>query len=253
MSRGTALLPNVLLKTAHRIERVAAFAQGKGYGASSIVQENNLVHQLLKRRPQLVVDIGGNVGDYTAELRRRNPLTEIHTFEPSSTNVERLRSRFKEDRNIFIIPFAVSDKVGAATLFSDNSGSGLGSLTHRRLDHLSIDFSVTESIDTIRFEDYWNKALNRRHLDIAKIDIEGHEMAALTGFGEAIDSTSIIQFEFGGCNIDTRTFFQDFWYFFNKHYFDLFRITPLGLNRITQYRELDEFFSTTNFIAAKRS
>jgi FkbM family methyltransferase len=253
MSGGAALLSNVLLKTAHRIERVAAFAQGKGYGTASIVQENNLVHQLLKRKPQLVIDIGGNVGDYTAELRRRNPLAEIHTFEPCSTNVQRLRSRFKDDRNIFILPFAVSDKTGTATLFSDNSGSERGSLSHRRLDHLCIDFNVTESIDTIRFNDYWRQTLNSRHLDIIKIDIEGHEMAALAGFGEAIDSTSVVQFEFGGCNIDTRTFFQDFWYFFNEHHFELFRITPLGLHRITQYRELDEFFSTTNFIAAKKA
>jgi FkbM family methyltransferase len=244
-------LSNLLLKTAFGIERVAAYAQGKGYGTSSIGRENALVHKLLNRQPQLLVDIGGNVGDYSAELRRRNPFAEIHTFEPSSINVEKLRNRFKDDKNTFILPFAVSDKVGSATLYSNDPGSGLASLTQRNLDHFGIDFNVKESIDTVRFEDYWLKDLNRRHLDIVKIDIEGHELAALTGFGKAISSTSVLQFEFGGCNIDTRTFFQDFWYFFKDHEFEVFRITPLGLDRITRYRELDEFFSTTNFIAAK--
>lgn len=232
---------------------MAAYAQGKGYGTSSIRRENTLVHQLLNRQPQLVIDIGGNVGDYTAELRRRNPLAEIHTFEPSSTNVGKLRSKFKDDKNIFILPFAVSDREGTATLYSNDPGSGLASLTQRNLDHFGIDFNLKESIDTIRFEDYWLKALKGRHLDIVKIDIEGHELAALKGFGKAISSTSVLQFEFGGCNIDTRTFFQDFWYFFKEHKFEMFRITPLGLDRITRYRELHEFFSTTNFIAAKRS
>ncbi|HEX3892289.1 MAG TPA: FkbM family methyltransferase [Terracidiphilus sp.] len=252
MRRGTAFLPKLLLKSALGIERMAAYAQGKGYGTSSIRQENALVHKLLNRQPQLVIDIGGNIGDYTAELRRRNPLAEVHTFEPSPTNVGRLRSRFKDDKNIFIVPFAVSDTVGAATLYSDDPGSGLASLTQRKLDHFGIHLNVKESIDTIRFEDYWLKALNGRPLDIVKIDIEGHELAALKGFGNAISSTSVFQFEFGGCNIDTRTFFQDFWYFFKEHEFEIFRITPLGLDQITRYRELDEFFSTTNLIAAKR-
>ncbi len=253
MRKGSALLPKFLLKTAFGIERVAAYVQGKGYGSSSISRENALVHKLLDRQPQLIVDIGGNVGNYTAELRRRNPLAEIHTFEPSLTNVEKLRSRFRDDKNIFILPFAISDKVGAATLFSNEPGSGLGSLTRRRLDHFGIDFSAQESIETIRFEDYWLKALKGRHLDIVKIDIEGHELDALRGFGKAISATSVLQFEFGGCNIDTGTYFQDFWYFFKEHEFNLFRITPLGLDRIAKYRELDESFSATNFIATKRS
>ncbi len=252
MSRGTALLPKLLLKGAQRIEKVAAYVQGKGYGASSIRQENALVRKLLDRQPQLLIDIGGNIGNYTAELRRRYPLAEIHTFEPSSTNVGKLRDRFKDDKNIFIVPFAVSDNVGAATLYSNDPGSGLASLTQRKLDHFGTGFNVKESIETIRFEDYWIKALNRRHLDIVKIDIEGHELAALRGLGSAVSSTSVFQFEFGGCNIDTRTFFQDFWYFF-KEGFEIFRITPLGLDRITRYREFDEVFSTTNFIAAKRN
>ena len=150
-------------------------------------------------------------------------------------------------------PFAISDSVGAATLYSDNSGSGLASLTQRKLNHFGVDFSVKESIEVIRFEDYWYKVLHERRLDIVKIDIEGHELAALTGFGKAISFTSVLQFEFGGCNIDTRTFFQDFWYFFKEHEFDLYRITPLGLDRIFRYREIDEFFSTTNFIAVNRN
>jgi hypothetical protein len=69
------------------------------------------------------------------------------------------------------------------------------------------------------------------------------------GMGKAIHQTRIIQFEFGGCNIDTRTYFRDFWSFFNFHNFKLYRITPFGLERITRYRQSDESFATTNYIA----
>ena len=72
---------------AARIEDIVQKIQGKGYGAVTIQQENELVHTLLGRKPTIAIDIGGNVGEYTAELRRRNPNLEIHTFEPSHTNI----------------------------------------------------------------------------------------------------------------------------------------------------------------------
>lgn len=234
------------------VERAAAFAQGKGYGSSTIQQEVKLLLSLSAIKPTLAVDIGGNVGAYTAELRRRNPNLEIHTFEPSVANLDKLRARFGSDPLIKLVPFAVSDGRGEAVLFSNEPGSGLGSLTKRRLDHFNINFDTKEKVQTIRFEDYWLSQLQSRCVDLVKMDIEGHEWAALNGFGEALKAIKVVQFEFGGCNIDTRTFFQDFWYFFQENKFDIYRITPIGLELIVRYSELDEFFSTTNYIAVNR-
>jgi FkbM family methyltransferase len=185
---------------------------------------------MLQILPRLAVDIGGNIGNYTAELRKKNLSLEIHTFEPSTTNIEKLRYRFRNDSLIKLVPLALSDEAGSATLFSNEPGSGLASLTKRRLDHFRIPFEAKE----------------------VKIDIEGHELAALKGFGAALEAVRVLQFEFGGCNIDTRTYFQDFWYFFKEQNFDIYRITPLGTEKISRYKESDEYFTTTNYIAANR-
>ena len=248
----TFTAPKRFFKVLSLIERAAAYAQGKGYGAATIEREIGLLQSFLKNRPEIAIDIGGNVGSYTAELRRRNPHLEIHTFEPSVANIAKLSARFKDDELIKLVPLSVSDKAGSATLFSNEPGSGLSSLTKRRLDHFSIAFDATESIETIRFEDYWKERLQIRQLDIVKIDVEGHELAVLKGFGEALNATRIIQLEFGGCNIDTRTYFQDFWYLFKELEFDLYRVTPFGSERILQYAESDEFFSTTNYLAVNK-
>jgi FkbM family methyltransferase len=237
-----------------RMERISASAQGKGYGTATVKQEVKSVLQLLGRPPQLAIDIGGNVGQYTAELRRISQHSEIHIFEPSATNIAKLQARFGKDAAIVIVPLAVSDASGSATLFSNEPGAALSSLTKRNLEHFNISFDTTEKIHTIRFEEYWEAMLSRRPIDIVKLDIEGHELAALAGFGEAINAIKVIQFEFGGCNIDTRTFFQGFWRFFIKtHQFTLFRITPFGVERMGNYRESDEYFSTTNYIAVAES
>lgn len=34
--------------------------------------------------------------------------------------------------------------------------------------------------------------------------------------------------------------------------FDLYRITPIGIELISVYRESDEFFPTTNYLAVNR-
>jgi FkbM family methyltransferase len=238
---------------APEFERIAAYYQGKGYGTATIVEEVTLALQLLRRPPQLAIDIGGNIGAYTAELRSKNPHLEVHVFEPSSTNIARLRKRFGSDSKVKIVPLAVSDSTGTATLFSNEPGSGLGSLTRRKLEHYNIDFNFKEAVATKRFEEYWVDELAKRHVDIVKIDIEGHELAALKGFGAAMTATSAVQFEFGGTNIDTRTFFQDFWYFFKDNDFDIFRITPSGPVKIEQYRETCECFSISNYIAVNRN
>lgn len=86
-----------------------------------------------------------------------------------------------------------------------------------------------------------------------KLDIEGYELQALESFGSALAVTKVIQFEFGGCNIDTKTYFQDFWYFFKEHQFDLYRITPFGLQPLNKYTEMDECFRTTDYVAVNQS
>ncbi|MFN4276647.1 MAG: FkbM family methyltransferase [Ferrovibrio sp.] len=228
---------------------MAARAQGKGYSSATLEQEIALLQSPLKPPPALAIDIGGNVGDYTAELRKRNAALEIHVFEPSRTNIDKLNARFKDDPLILVCPYALSENSGSATLYADHLGSGMGSLTQRRLKHFNIAFEAAETVETLRFEDYWKSHLHGRNIDLVKIDVEGHELTVLKGFGSAITVTKVVQFEFGGTDIDTRTYFQDFWYYFNEARFSLFRMTPYGLQKLTNYAESDECFVFTNFVA----
>ena len=241
------------MKILNLIELTLAHLQGKGWGSASIKKEFSSVSSLLSKSPSLCVDIGGNKGLYTEEILRNFPLCKVVIFEPSISNSNLLHSKFSENANVTIEQKAVSNIDGEATLYSDSDGSVLASLTKRRLEHFDIAFEHSEKIAVIRFEDYWKSELGSENIDLVKLDIEGHELDALNGFGEALKFIDVIQFEFGGCNIDTRTFWQDFWYFFTENNFDLYRITPFGKIKITKYKELDEFFLTTNFLAKRIS
>jgi len=59
-------------------------------------------------------------------------------------------------------------------------------------------------------------------------------------------------FEFGGCNLDSRTFLRDYFEFFDKYNMKIFRITPSGtLVSLSRYHEHLERFTTTNYVAVR--
>ena len=63
----------------------------------------------------------------------------------------------------------------------------------------------------------------------------------------------VIQFEFGGANLDSRTNFQDFYYLMKKYEFDLYIINRYGLWPLACYDEMYEQYRTTNFAAIAKS
>ena len=83
--------------------------------------------------------------------------------------------------------------------------------------------------------------------------IEGHELKALKGAARMINEkkVDVIQFEFGGCNIDSRTYFQDFFYLL-KDNFTIYRILRDGLLEMPTYQETHEIFITINYLAVKK-
>jgi len=236
------------------LEHELRLSQGKGWGASTHVAEVAAVLSLLGEDGAgsvevIAVDAGANVGEWTAALLESAPNARVYAFEPSKDAFGQLSARFARDSRVEPVNIAVGAEPRRAKLFADKSGSGLASLTRRRLDHFEIPFGPVEDVEVVRLDDWANKMSLQPN--VLKLDIEGHELEALHGATKIFAGINVIQFEFGGCNIDTRTFFQDFFYFFASNGFLLFRLGPRGLVRISKYREIDEAFTTTNYFAKR--
>lgn len=229
-------------------DKILNYFMGFGYGRASIRKEVNCCTRFLKGKPYFVVDCGGNKGLYSDEILSRNAGCEIVIFEPSRLNVEQLNKRYEKFPQVIVIPKAVSSEESKLTLFSDKPGSGLASLSKRRLNHMSINMAIKETVQVTTIDAMVPKV----QIDILKMDIEGHELNALKGALKTLKRVRVVQFEFGGANIDTRTFFQDFFYFFQKHNFTIYRITPFGIVEIRKYNERMERFITTNYIAVNQ-
>jgi FkbM family methyltransferase len=228
-----------------------------GVGAGDCVKtsgEVSVLNRLKRSESELIVfDVGSNKGQFLSmalEVLSCVP-RQIHCFEPSKVAWASLCDTATGSEGVTLCNIGLGRETGERVLYSNAPGSGSASLTKRRLDHFGISFSERETvcIDTL---DNYCRSHGIAHVDLLKIDVEGHEMDVLNGAAELFRKNAIrfVTFEFGGCSIDTRTFVQDFWYFFSDHGMRIARITPGGFwFELSDYREIYEQFRTTNFVA----
>jgi hypothetical protein len=90
-------------------------------------------------------------------------------------------------------------------------------------------------------------------VDFLKMDIEGHELFALRGAETALKEHRIgaLLFEFGGGNINSLTFFRQFWELLTSAGFRIWRITPGGKPVFIDeyYEDLEYFRGVSNYVA----
>lgn len=227
-------------------------SQGKGFGDSTTEIEARLSLEILEKNKifnPIVFDVGANIGNYTNSILELNSYARIYAFEPSKVAREILEKRFVNNSSVRVIPLALGRGNMTSTLWSDVHGSGLGSLQKRRLEHFEISLSNAEQVQVVNLDSWCEE--NAVYPDLIKIDVEGSEFEVLIGSKETLKHARLVQFEFGGSNIDSRTFFQDFWYFFVGLNFQIFRISRHGLIHLSKYCEDEEFFKTTNYVALR--
>ncbi len=140
-------------------------------------------------RPESVVcDVGANFGFYSVMIGRQlAPPGRVIAFEPSPETVSRLRANVRLnhlERVVTIMPVALSDKQGIGYLAcagpddlggaSDNSGARALSSQGERISLETLDHLCSEQ--------------RIARVDLIKIDVEGHELAVLTGAAKTIEA-----------------------------------------------------------------
>lgn len=198
-------------------------------------------------------DVGANVGHYSeAIVQVFGKKAFIHAFEPSEKTFESLEETTKNMNNIVINNIGLSDEEKLHILYTKEGSSYLASVYNRTLDHHQITLDQTEEIRLSTIDRYC-KENNIEKIDYLKLDVEGHEFNILQGSKRMIEEGRIdhIQFEFGGGNLDSRTFFHDF-YSLLKDKYKIYRILVNGIKEIPSYTEGAEIFHLINFLAIRK-
>jgi FkbM family methyltransferase len=220
------------------------------YGYGSKFRESGEIEALKyidsKIKASVIFDVGANMGNYTKSISEFLSAT-IYCFEPSTYVFQKLQQNVSHYKNVHCFKIALSDKEGTATLYSRESNHEVSSLINTSIDKYGKTTIETVFITTL---DNFCSHNNIDQIDFLKIDVEGYELSVLNGAKNMLYKKKIIfiQFEFGKFNIDSRTFFRDFWILLHENYI-IYRIVKDGLFEIKNYTAMLEIFETSNFIA----
>lgn len=248
------------------VEAYVAFIQGKGSGGGWDMQAEARVASSYIHRPDAVLfDVGAHHGEWSRSvlnLLGSDYQCQLFQFEPLLYNQSILR-RLDLPRTT-IIEAAVSDKPGFATLFALDpqsqaalrdpldAWSHIPSLHRRREAQLKQYDFIEEQVEVVTIDE----SIDRFGIDVVdfmKLDVEGNELAVLHGSCKALQSKCIkaLSFEFGCGNINSRTYFHDFWDILKGYGYTIQRICPGGvLLEVSEYYEdLEYFRGVSNYLA----
>ena len=129
---------------------------------------------------KMILDVGANAGIYSLAALAIEPRAIIHAFEPTPEIAARLRKTAKLNGlcQLHVHEVAVSSKNGHATLRRFRGELG----TNEGMNFICTDFceSGAEIVRTICLDQFCQqRAID--YIDLLKLDIEGHEHAALKG------------------------------------------------------------------------
>ncbi len=210
-----------------------------------------IAHKLDNQCDVVFFDVGANIGAYSKVVLQilHNKKVSIYAFEPVAYTFSLLMQEVGNLKNIRLFNFGLGNKEEVLTIYSNFEASGAATLYNDSLDTYRSERRLQEQI-TIKTLDEVCAAEAVTKIDFLKLDVEGHELKVLEGARQMLAGNSIrfIQFEFGPCNVYSRTYFKDFWELLS-HQYVMYRILNNGLFEIKAYTENLEIFRTANFLA----
>ncbi len=229
---------------------------GMNYGGGQTVASSGEIGALTFLRgvsglskPFTLFDVGANDGEYLqSALRVFGEQLRAHCFEPQSASFEKLSFQFGSDAWVTLRKVAVGKDVGTVDLFFDSEGETTASLHRDSISGKVRSESVhLTTVDQVCADD------GIEHIDLLKIDTEGHEMEVLLGASSMIQTGRIssIQFEFGDTFLNTPYHFSDLWALLSPRY-TIYRILRHGLVRVQRYSPDLEIYKIANFLCMEK-
>jgi FkbM family methyltransferase len=237
-----------------RVHQVALI--GMNYWASMFDRSGEkeavtfVAQHLVNVTSPVIFDVGANVGEFSLHCQKIfGSSCVIYAFEPANATFDELTRRTKDlAPSVKPHQVGISNVLGEAILHSSEPCSTIASLVLLERPIRPFDPVLDEKV-VLTTIDCFCAEMDIQRIHFLKLDIEGHELAALDGARMMLEQGRIdcIQFEFGENNISSRTFLGDF--VKRLEGFDLFRVVPGGPISWTYKGGASEIFATMNYLA----
>lgn len=211
--------------------------------------EKVLLQKLSNLNPEIIFDVGANVGDYSIVANEICPQAKIFAFEPVPETFAQLKIIAQERENIHPKHFGLYEESGRQEM-KIYPGSEHASLfriqgdAYKEVDHVFVE---TKTGDQFMREE----GIDR--IDLLKLDVEGAEMGVLKGMKPSFAERKIrlVQFEYGYINIATKNLLADYYAFFEPFGYMVGKLYPKSVE-FRPYLYKHEDFIGPNHIAVHR-
>lgn len=192
---------------------------------------------LAPTKPEIVFDIGANVGNYTRLLVQYTDAI-VYAFEPNTSSFNKLSSL---PEKVIKINSAVSNFNGESTLYFSQDYDGCASLDKniRKGNEIQVSVCTVES---------FVEKHNIENIDYIKIDVEGFEKEVIQGLGKM--KPKFIQFEFNLHHLYKSCTLLDITQ--SLPGYDFYRLLPNGWIKIDPKKYLSNIFMFSNIVAVKQ-
>ena len=209
--------------------------------------EGFVLQRVAEFRPNILFDVGANVGEWSIAAKSYCPKAEIHAFEVSPPTFDTLSQNLKQLDGVHCVRLGLSDAPGPVNIHHYDAVPSLS--TCMVYPH---PFASTEIVGELTTGDAYTAARGITHIDFLKIDVEGMEDRVLRGFGALFQRRAIqlVQFEYGRVNILSRFLLRDFYEFFRQYGYVVGKIYPDYVD-FREYDLSDEDFMGPNYLACR--
>ncbi len=213
-----------------------------------------LKHYLSHKKKTIILDIGGNVGNFACKVMRIEPSAQVYSFEPHPKTYFELRAASEKNGfKSFNIGCGRENTKLNLYDYAEKDGSEHASLYEEVIENIHKSKAIGHVVNIVKLDDFCSQ-LHINEIDLLKIDAEGSELNVLKGLEEYIKLRKVkaIHFEFNEMNVVSRTFFKDFYGLLSEY--DFYRMLPNDLMPIKKYDALFcEIFAYQNIVAILRS
>ncbi len=153
-----------------------------------VVSEDQYQTRKLIKKDSVIIDVGANLGLFSLLASRAASSGKVYSFEPAQKTRDALVKNLKNNSNVEVLPWGLSDAPGKKMLYVSSEASGVstfedsGMVPSVQKDHPNI---VKEEVELVTLDSFVEK-YGLKKIDFIKMDCEGYEMNALRGGAKSI-------------------------------------------------------------------
>jgi len=222
--------------------------------SSLIVGELEVIKNFIHPK-DVVFDVGTCVGEWSEAVLNKYESVIIHQFEPILTSYELLAKKYMrqvENKMIFQNNLALSDKEGEVEFYYYPSHPVLSTEFRRNaIIEGRKNLKPKKCIVALTTLDSYCKEKGVKSINFLKIDTEGGELNVLKGAERLLAKRLIdcMQFEYGGCFLDSKTTLKQIWNLLASCGYKIFKLVSGGVEPILRWEDSLENYEYSNYLA----